>query len=228
MKIGLSAAIFNGAMMCKKIDIIDVNAYRKTKQLEQHYRVKYFMKKGSDPYKINDIKYKMEISFCKFRFEHAVVIGQNPSICKTCKGYKYNVDDTNWNIIKVLKKLGFGGYTMLNMCPIIGPRGKSFSSYNKDPVNLKFVMREIKSAKKPIILAAGVSNWLPLDFCEQLEKYKDKFFVIKNDSKLVTHFSTMSLGGIKKSYFSINKIARLVLEQKNLKKNRCHLKIESL
>ena len=157
------------------------------------------MEKGQNPYTLRNIKYATLVSWSSSG-KYAIVIGQNPSQAQTLKAYTYNVDDTNWNIIKVLKQNGYDGYIMLNTFPEIDPSGKKYTGANVIPqqeeLNIKiskYLIRHMRNVE--IILACTVTNFIS-------KKYYDEIICKNNvqyiSSPKITHFATQALGTLKK------------------------------
>ena len=176
------------------LEVITCETTRATKQLKLTYNVSYIMKKSSIPSKLNDIKYAMFIKW-KNEGKYLIVIGQNPSQSKTVRGFANNVDDTNWNIIKILNLNGYAGYIMLNTFPEIDPSGKNYTAQNlhmKDiGLNIrisKLIMKDLKRVKS--ILACTTTNPVSKDYLKNVIR-KHPMYMVSNPK--TTHFATQAV-----------------------------------
>ena len=147
------------------------------KKQNVNYTVTYLIDKNHSPYQIGHDKYAM---FIKWREGDniAVVIGQNPSVCKTIGGCRFHPDETNWNIIKILKKMGYDGYIMVNTFSGIDPNGKQIKNIPKQNRNIAVVKKILNNkqiSKAPIILACTHSNCIALDFIQFLKNTKNDY-----------------------------------------------------
>lgn len=178
-----------------EIDIISCSAYRKTKALRLDYRVDYIMAKGQDPYNLYDMKYAMLVNWANAG-KYAIIIGQNPSNAQTIKSHAYNVDDTNWNIIKILEKNNYAGYIMLNTFPEIDPSGKAFAGAHvgkkEELLNINISNYIIKHSRDlDTVLACTTTNSISTEYYNKIITTHN---VCKFSNPPITHFATQALG----------------------------------
>lgn len=178
----------------KYIDVISCNTYRNTPQLKLNYTVDYVMEKNNKPYLINNIKYAMRVKW-KNTGNYAIIIGQNPALSKTSKGNTYNVDDTNWNIIKILHQNGYAGYIMLNTFPEIDPNGKAYTGRNisdfQQCLNIKIsklIFKHLRNIK--VILACTTTNRISPQYYDCIIS---KYQMHCVQQPKVTHFASRAL-----------------------------------
>lgn len=176
------------------------------KRKEVNYTVTYLMGSNHSPYVTGNDKYAM---FIKWRDGDniAVVVGQNPAVCKTIRRCRFHPDDTNFNIIKILSKMDYDGYIMVNTFSCIDTNGKQIKSIPQQNRNIavaKDILGNKQISKAPIILACTNSNYIALDFIQFLNGYKERLYKIqghvKKTSKTISifHFSMQALN--KRSY----------------------------
>lgn len=201
-----------------KVDYFTVSCQRGTDtQPMIDYTVTYLMEKENSPYNKNDNKYAMFIKWSEGG-KIAIIIGQNPSKCKTIlSGQRFHPDDTNWNIIKLLKQHGYDGYIMLNTFSKIDPDGGKNRSIPKQSKNIKIAncilgFECLQNVK--IILACSTTNNIAYDFMNALKNSKKALYAIyvetEEQYELLSHFSSRSLPR------SINRCDRIILESDSL------------
>ena len=190
-----------------EVSIIRATTYRCTDACDLNYSVCYIMKIGDSPDQQNHLKYAMFVRWKKVG-KLAVIIGQNPSKSKTLKTHPYNVDDTNWNIVKFLKKHHYAGYVMLNTIPDIDPNGAGLSAQSigkrEEDINIEisnFILKHMKIAKT--ILACSITNDISHKYFENVISKKK---VYKFSTPPITHFATQALSNIKPNPMKVKRI----------------------
>jgi len=206
----------------------NVELERKIKENQVNYQVEYLMEKNEDPCKKNDHKYAMRVYWENNygNSKYCIIIGQNPSLSRSIKKSEYHVDDTNWNIIKILRKKGYKGYIMLNTFSTINPSGSSInapaSQDNSTNVEIsKYIIKKMRHLD--IIIACTQNNYVAEDYIDMLNcKFKSRLKKMVYNNVVISHFSTIVLNRNKilKNIKNIQ-IIKATIEKTN---NNCKIK----
>ena len=161
------------------------------------YSVTYLMGKNHSPYVTGHDKYAMFIKWGDGN-NAAIVVGQNPAVCQTIGNCRFHPDNTNWNIMKILRKMGYDGCIMVNTFSCIDTKGEKIKKIPEQGRNISVVegmIREPQLSEVPIILACTNSNRIALDFIQFLKKYEKRLYMLQGYSTnedsntiLVLHF----------------------------------------
>lgn len=174
----------------KDIEFMHVKLHRKTNKYDIYYEIKYIMHLNNSPYRSNDNKYAM---FVKWNdgSNYILLIGQNPAECQTIKKQQFHTDNTNWNIIKTLKSLGYDGYIMINTFSSINSKGNLVTFINNQNKNLDVFNCILKTLKiKNIYLACTQTNFVALDFVKNLQSKKNlNYYKFMCKDRTISHFS---------------------------------------
>ncbi|MDY3215166.1 MAG: DUF1643 domain-containing protein [Ruminococcus sp.] len=207
------------------LDYFDVNLVRQSIP----YTVTYLMHKNHSPYKVGDKKYAMYIKWGKGD-KVAIVIGQNPSVCQTIDNCKFHPDNTNWNIIKILRNMGYDGYIMLNTFAEIDSKGTKINIIQPQKLNISISYDILSSYKNiDVIIACTINNYIALDYMKAIKNRNDLNLCVcegKNKdgvSKYIYHFSQQNynLNYKANAGVSIKKISSLEYENDDSSKNIC-------
>lgn len=200
------------------------------------YCVRYLMEKNHSPYTIGHDKYAMFIKWNGENNNIAIIVGQNPAACQTINNSRFHPDDTNWNIIKILKKMGYDGYIMINTFSCIDSNGRAIKSIPPQCRNIsvaKDILEDRQISNVKIILACSNSNNIAYNFIQFLSKYQNRLYRVEGYTKQQTtipifHFSTQSLN--QKSFDFLGKsrlsqIKNINTKNNNISNNTCILNI---
>lgn len=171
----------------RKFNEIDFVEGSNSKTNSNEYRVTYVMEAKDHPTVGGAKKYAMFIRW-KREGKSLIVIGQNPS--KAYNNSSLALDQTNQNLVAILKKAGYSGYVMINTFPDINPAGGKITSISKNTKNIKiskFLLRFFRTK----ILACSISNNVDLNYCNKILIKKQ--FKALEASQPITHFSSRAL-----------------------------------
>ena len=97
------------------------------------------MGKNHSPYVTGHDKYAMFIKWGDGN-NAAIVVGQNPAVCQTIGNCRFHPDNTNWNIIKILRKMGYDGCIMVNTFSCIDTKGEKIKKIPEQGESFEYEM----------------------------------------------------------------------------------------
>lgn len=184
-----------------------------------NYDVTYIVERDHDPRTNGNLKFAMFITWKKVG-KKAIVIGQNPAEAHS----NLAVDNTNQNIVALLKKAGYSGYVMINTFPEINSAGNTINNITPNKKNIlisKFLLKFFFTK----IIACSTSNNIDFNFYTNVLN-RNRFRAIKADGIIVSHFSSQSFSKIG-SISSIRKVkssrVSLSINESNTQNNTCKI-----
>lgn len=200
---------------------------RKTAEFNKTHKIFFLMKKGDDPTILGNIKYAMGVKWSNKK--NCIIIGQNPSLAKQNSTSSNFIifDDTNFTLMKILDKLGYGSYIMINTFPNIIPNGNKITSISSCKDNID-ISNYIISKFKTKILACTITNNISLEYYNETISIIKKINILNYKGKNLYHFATRTVYRIvKHKHFqniSIKKIKKINTQSTNEANNTIKIK----